>query len=286
MVKNNEKNTGNDSKFSLRDLSELRQIAKTPINEICLSCRTYHLLETQFKTVGDVVQSTKEELLGIKGLGNQSLEDLKRVLKELDPRLYFGMNCLSDTKKVSISQATAESKNMKTPIAGRTVRLIGEINPESVRRIADKLDELVAESNDLITFFISSGGGSTAATYCLYEYITEVLIPPNLQTVVLGSANSMAPILLLAGDHRVISSYATLFFHPIGRTFEKTRLTPAETEEVLIDLKASNKKYIDIIVRRTGMKREKVAKIIKSETTLSPEQSKDLGFVHEILKKK
>ncbi|MFH0852727.1 MAG: ATP-dependent Clp protease proteolytic subunit [bacterium] len=171
---------------------------------------------------------------------------------------------------------------------GRTLFFMEDVEEKSVRELLVKMVALYEKGpSEWITLYVCSPGGKVGAAYFFYEYVTEVL-KPNLQTVVLGYASSMSPIIFLAGSCRIIGSYASLFFHQIGRAYEKpVRFVKDELRMMASDTERDEEIYAEIVERRTGgkMSKKEVLKLIASDNRILPEEALKMGFAHEILEK-
>ena len=65
---------------------------QTELSSLGLSARTFHALTNTggFRTLGDVVRNSENELLRIENFGRKSLNELKEVLTDHDLRLPLG----------------------------------------------------------------------------------------------------------------------------------------------------------------------------------------------------
>ena len=71
------------------DLELLRKL-QLPISELELSVRASNCLESgRIRMLGDLVQRTEDELLGLRSFGRTSLREVKKKLEDLG--LHYGM---------------------------------------------------------------------------------------------------------------------------------------------------------------------------------------------------
>jgi DNA-directed RNA polymerase subunit alpha len=69
----------------------LKEKLEKPVSELELSVRAEHCLkEANIKTVGDLIQKTRDEMLKFRNFGETSFDKLAKMLKKMD--LSFGMN--------------------------------------------------------------------------------------------------------------------------------------------------------------------------------------------------
>jgi len=72
------------------ELSKLRGVIATSIEDLDLSVRSRHCLDSEnIRTVGDLVQRTEAELLKVRNFGKTSLNEIKKKLAAMN--LSLGM---------------------------------------------------------------------------------------------------------------------------------------------------------------------------------------------------
>ena len=167
----------------------------------------------------------------------------------------------------------------------RTVELIGDVDGKAFEGVSRALKNLHAQDPEAwIRLQITSPGGSATLTFALYDLIMWLKL--NLQTVIFGEADSMAIVLALAGDQRLMSQRSCLFFHEFGRTLSQDRrLTTTALANALHDLTTDQQLYVQVVVERTEGKvsAQQVLEMMNRETRLTAGEAVRLGFVHEIL---
>ena len=168
----------------------------------------------------------------------------------------------------------------------RSLYLNDDINTHSSAEVISGISKLQsADPETPITLFINSSGGNVSDSFAVYEYVTK-LLKPNLQTVVLGEASSMAVMIFLMGEKRYIGKLAVMRFHRFSLTVEKgTPLTAKQAEGILRNLERSEEEYIDIIVEKSSGKinREEARNLLDSDMLVPALKAVELGLAHEIL---
>lgn len=109
------------------------------------------------------------------------------------------------------------------------------------------------ESNDEITMFINSNGGSLSHTFAILDTVKIIKAP--VRTVVVGIAASAAALLASAGKTRLITPTAQVMIHEASAGLEGSVSSMQETveqfakqQEIMINLLASNtKQSVDLI---------------------------------------
>ncbi len=166
----------------------------------------------------------------------------------------------------------------------RSATIIGPINSESASQVLKDTHKWIKEDPNAETFLvINSGGGYVDIGNTIIDMLP--LLSPKLVTVGTGMVGSMAIPVFLCGQKRVITRHTRFFFHEIGRNYRDTRLGVGEVESQLGDMKAQQKWYIDYVVERTNGKvtARRLRQWMTDQTTLYPDDLKDLGFFEDIL---
>ena len=131
-----------------------------------------------------------------------------------------------------------------------------------------------------ISLYISSPGGSITAGLAIYD--TMQLIRPDVSTICVGMAASMATVLLCAGasGKRFALPNSTVHMHQAqsGARGDATSIEIA-AREVLREQDIIRK----IISERTGQSYEKIATDSDRDFYLSAEDAKEYGLVDEVL---
>lgn len=166
------------------------------------------------------------------------------------------------------------------------VSFFDEVNGKSMEKLSQDLAKaMLANQGKWISLFLCSGGGYVNPAFAAYEFVRHIL-RPKLQTVALGELGSMAPLLYLMGDHRIITPETTLWFHHVGRKLDgNPRVNTLEAERMSKELLLDEGKYCRIIEERTGGKTTKknASLLFRNEKTLNAKEAVKLGFAHEIV---
>lgn len=167
----------------------------------------------------------------------------------------------------------------------RCVSLVGDVSFESMGKVREKMEEIwEKDKKDWITFYISSGGGDILAGFAFYDYITAIL-KPKLQTIILGSGDSMATILFLMGEYRLIGNNAYIYMHEVGRVYRQDkRITPSMMEAELLEMRIDENNFARVFLEKTLLCKDNLIKLQKEDAVILPQKAVKLGFAHEILK--
>lgn len=164
---------------------------------------------------------------------------------------------------------------------GRVLRLEGpidndnfwgdEITPAMFR------DDLEAEDGD-VTVWINSPGGNVFAAAEIYTMLKEYA---GAVTVRIASiAASAASVIAMAGDQVQMSPTALLMIHNPSTIAMGNAKDMEKAIETLNEVKES---IINAYIAKTGLRHNKVAELMESETWMNAKKALDLGFCDEIL---
>ncbi len=163
----------------------------------------------------------------------------------------------------------------------RIVFLDGEIHDLSADLVIAQL--LFLESQDPekdIQLYINSPGGSVLAGIAIYD--TMQYIKPDVQTMCLGQAASMAALLLACGTHGKrfsLPSSRILIHQPWGGVSGQAADIGRQAREIL----RLKKMLINYFVTHTGRDEAKIAEDLERDTFLSAEEAREYGLVDEVL---
>lgn len=134
-----------------------------------------------------------------------------------------------------------------------------------------------------IYLYINSPGGEITAGLAIYD--TMQFIKPDIVTICIGQAASMAAVLLAAGakGKRFSLPNSRIMLHqPMGGYQGHAPDVKIWAEEI-IRLK---EKLIDILHRHTGQPREKLEKDTERDYFMSPEEALQYGIIDKIIEKR
>ena len=133
-----------------------------------------------------------------------------------------------------------------------------------------------------INMYIQSPGGVISAGLAIYD--TMQLIRPQVSTICVGMAASMATVLLCAGakGKRYALPHATIHMHQaIGGAQGQASDIVIAAREIMRQQDILK----DILVKHTGQPLDKITHDTDRDFYLNPEQAVEYGIVDEILKK-
>jgi ATP-dependent Clp protease protease subunit len=133
-----------------------------------------------------------------------------------------------------------------------------------------------------INMYIQSPGGVISSGLAIYD--TMQLIRPNVSTICVGMAASMATVLLCAGARgkRYALPHATIHMHQaVGGAQGQAADIVIAAREIMRQQDIIK----DILVRHTGQPLDKITHDTDRDFYLSPEQAVEYGIIDEVLSK-
>jgi ATP-dependent Clp protease protease subunit len=165
----------------------------------------------------------------------------------------------------------------------RIIMLNMPINDQVANVIISQLLYLDREDPDKdISLYIHSPGGVVTAGLAIYD--TMQLIRPDVSTICLGMAASMATILLTAGTKgkRYALPHSTIHMHQVlgGAQGQAADVVIAAKEIMRL-----NDIIHDIMVKHTGQPMEKIVHDTDRDFYLNPQQAIEYGLIDQVLEK-
>jgi len=131
-----------------------------------------------------------------------------------------------------------------------------------------------------IWLYINSPGGSITAGLAIYD--TMQVIRPNVATVCVGMAGSMATPILAGGARgkRYSLPHSTVHMHPAGGG---ARGYAPDVEIMARELLREQQLIRGLLSRDTGQPIERIARDFDRDLFMTPEQAREYGIIDEIL---
>ncbi|MEN6357003.1 MAG: ATP-dependent Clp protease proteolytic subunit [Armatimonadota bacterium] len=131
-----------------------------------------------------------------------------------------------------------------------------------------------------IELYINSPGGSVIAGLAIYD--TMQIIKPDVATMCVGHAMSMAAVLLAGGakGKRLALPNSRIMIHQGSAGFHGT---PSDIDIVAKEVLRYKSLLVDLLSKHSGQPREKVEKDIDRDFYMSPEEAEEYGIVDKVL---
>ena len=166
----------------------------------------------------------------------------------------------------------------------RVVFLGNEIDDVIANLVIAQLLHLESDDPDKdINLYINSPGGIVTAGMAIYD--TMQFIKPQVSTVCLGQAASMAAILLAGGAHgkRTALPNARILIHqPMGGTQGQATDIKIQAEEILRLREHLN----GILAKHTGQPLDRISADTERDYYMSSEQARAYGIIDQVVAKR
>jgi ATP-dependent Clp protease protease subunit len=166
----------------------------------------------------------------------------------------------------------------------RVVFIVGPINEQTANLVVAQLLFLESENPDKdIALYINSPGGSVSAGMAIFD--TMQFVKPDVSTICVGMAASMAAFLLAAGaaGKRYSLPNSRIMIHqPLGGVQGQAADIEIHAKEILYLRERLNK----ILAQRTGQSVERIAKDTDRDNFMSAEDAVSYGLIDKIFVKR
>lgn len=165
----------------------------------------------------------------------------------------------------------------------RIIFLSGEINDTIANSIVAQLLYLDSLSNDDISLYINSPGGSISSGMAIYD--TMKFIKSDVSTICIGIAASMAAFLLSSGEKgkRFILPNADVMIHqPLGGVEGQATDIKIATDRILNLKERLNK----ILAKNTGKNLKTIERDTERDNYLNACEAINYGLVDKIIQNK
>ena len=163
----------------------------------------------------------------------------------------------------------------------RIVFVTGPIDDNMANVVIAQLLFLESEDPDKdIHLYINSPGGSVSAGMAIYD--TMQYIKPDVSTICMGMAASMASVLLAAGAHgkRFALPYSRVMIHqPLGGASGQATEIEIHAREILRIREEMN----GVLSKHTGQSVGKIAADTERDHYLTSAEAKEYGLIDEVV---
>ena len=166
----------------------------------------------------------------------------------------------------------------------RIIFLTGPIDDNTANVVIAQLLFLESENPDKdIHLYITSPGGSVSAGMAIYD--TMQYIKPDVSTICVGLAASMASILLMAGakGKRFALPHSEVMIHqPLGGFEGQASDIAIHAKNIL---RVRDEMY-NVMVKHTGQPKEKVAADTDRDNFMTSAEAKAYGIIDDVVEAK
>lgn len=165
-------------------------------------------------------------------------------------------------------------------LANRVVHMVGEVTDDLAATLVAQLLQLAAESDDDISLYINSPGGSVSAGMAIYD--TMQYIKPDVSTVCIGRAASMGAVILSGGakGKRFILPHSEVMIHQPSGGME------GQASELLIaaeHIKQTKHMLNSILADNCGKSYEDIVRDTERDYWMLAQEAYEYGVVDKVL---
>ncbi|MGQ9618433.1 MAG: ATP-dependent Clp endopeptidase proteolytic subunit ClpP [Candidatus Aminicenantia bacterium] len=134
-----------------------------------------------------------------------------------------------------------------------------------------------------IYLYINSPGGLITAGLAIYDTIQ--FIKPDVCTICIGQAASMAAVLLSAGTpgkRSALPNSRIILHQPFGGFQGQASDIAIQAQEIM----RLRERINEILMKHTGQPKEKIIADVDRDFIMTPEQAKDYGIIDNIISKR
>lgn len=153
-----------------------------------------------------------------------------------------------------------------------------------------KVNAVVAAINNILQqadieelyFLLSSNGGHVDAGITLYNHLRS--IPQKIIMHNMGSIDSIATVVFMAGEERYAQPNSTFLFHGVELTTGgPISVSRSKMMELVSSIDADQEKIIGIITERTTVKKEELSKFFSEGSKKDLIFAQNKGIIHGIV---
>jgi len=165
----------------------------------------------------------------------------------------------------------------------RFIYINGEVNDLMAMSVTSQLRYLDAKSDDPITLFINSPGGSVTAGLAIYD--TMQYIKPDVSTICIGLAASMGAFLLSSGakGKRLALPNSEIMIHQPSGGFRGQATDIQIHAENILRIKQNLNR---ILAENTGKPIDVIREACERDNFMSAEEAKAFGLIDNVISKR
>lgn len=157
-------------------------------------------------------------------------------------------------------------------VAADMADMFGVVSLDSIRKQLAKAGDF-----DSIRLHIHSRGGSVSEGFAIHDYIKSLGKP--VETIIEGLCASIATVIALAGDTRLMTPNSEFFIHNPWTGAEGDAAKFQEVADMLIQ---NETKLAEFYAKKTGQDIDNLRQLMAVETTLTANKALELGFITAI----
>lgn len=182
-----------------------------------------------------------------------------------------------EKEKTTISTLVSFEESM---INSRIIFLNGAIIPDLANSVIAHLLYLDSINNNDINIYINSPGGSVSDGLAIID--TMEFVKSKINTIAIGTAASMAAVVLACGDKRYALKHSKIMIHQVYGGFEGT---VSDVSIGYVNMLNAKKELMEVLSEKTGKDVKQLEKDCDRDYWLNAEQAKQYGIIDEVISK-
>jgi ATP-dependent protease ClpP protease subunit len=155
---------------------------------------------------------------------------------------------------------------------------VGKIDRGSIETLLATCSDLCNHLVQDVWLLLSSSGGSVDDAIAAYNLLRGM--PFHLTTQNIGTVESIANVLFLAGEKRYACPTSSFMFHGVGfNVSARTRFEMKSLRERIDSVEADQRKIADVLADRTNLSPEAIEELFLEAVTRDPQYAVDHGIV-------
>jgi len=130
-----------------------------------------------------------------------------------------------------------------------TIHFMRDITPDTLTGLQNAAMSAISANASEITIYLSSSGGLTDQAFAAYHFIRSLPIPVTIHCI--GNIESMAVVMFLAADTRLIVPHGKIKIHPMHWGFTGGTVDHDRLAEYVASLNFDAERYAAIFDERT-----------------------------------
>ena len=231
--------------------------------------KTMFGFESSEKAKQAYLDNYQDDWKGFDSIITYSLSEFKSWLNNKDETIY-------PAKQINM--------NIESSEVGRTkvIEMFGEvIEGETLKNLQSQAGDI--SSFDILVVEIASPGGSVSEGLEIMVWLDKLSQSgKKIVTCVVANAYSIASLIMLTADMRLISKHGEVMVHnPMVPQLEYANAN--ELQDYVNELRNLENMMYDLYQIFTGMDRDKIKSLMDEETYLSPDESIKQGFADTVI---
>jgi len=156
------------------------------------------------------------------------------------------------------------------------------INDKTIKILMAVCSDVIAQHKpDTLYFLFASGGGWVNSGIAFHNFLRS--LPVKVVMHNMGTIDSIATVIFLAGEERFASPHSSFLFHGVEWTFSQpTSVSTSKLAEHSSQLKQDERKIANIYIERSKLTDSEIFELFKQGESKDPAFALEKEIVHGI----